>query len=128
MDRNIYIIFLIYAFVVNSISCAGVGAGAISIFSSNFLRRGGSSSINTNGISYVKNGNNNYALKDETNKYSNNFEKLNSKKFIISSNISNNYNNINCPVECICTGLSIDCSYKNIKKVPKNIPINVIKV
>ena len=130
MDRNILLIFLIFAVILNSICCAGVGAGAISIFSSNFLRHGGSS-INTNGIGYVKNAYNSYALKDDSNsnKHSlSSFEKLNSKKYIISSNISNNYNTINCPVECICTGLSIDCSYKNLKKVPKNIPINVIKV
>lgn len=131
MDRNILLIFLIFALIINNICCAGVGAGAISIFSSNFLRHGGSSSINTNGIGYVKNAYNSYALKDDSNsnKHSlSSFEKLNSKKYIISSNISNNYNTINCPVECICTGLSIDCSYKNLKKVPKNIPINVIKV
>lgn len=33
-----------------------------------------------------------------------------------------------CPLECLCQGLSIDCSSKSLKYVPKNIPSNRIKM
>lgn len=33
-----------------------------------------------------------------------------------------------CPLECLCQGLSIDCSSKGLKYVPKNIPSNRIKM
>ena len=41
---------------------------------------------------------------------------------------NNNRFRLDCPIECTCTGLSIDCSYRELKQVPKNIPKEVIKV
>ena len=53
--------------------------------------------------------------------------------FISNKNGNNKFNSYtntvsDCPVECVCTGLSIDCSYRELTQVPKNIPKNVIKV
>ncbi len=33
-----------------------------------------------------------------------------------------------CPNECSCQGLSIDCSYRRLTRIPRLIPNNVIKV
>lgn len=35
---------------------------------------------------------------------------------------------INCPAECVCQGLSVDCSHRDLKQVPKNIPSNAIRL
>lgn len=34
----------------------------------------------------------------------------------------------NCPVSCVCQGLSVDCSSRGLKQVPKSIPTNAIKM
>ncbi|CAF0707250.1 unnamed protein product [Brachionus calyciflorus] len=34
----------------------------------------------------------------------------------------------NCPIECACQGLSIDCSNRGLTKIPKDIPPNIIKI
>lgn len=33
-----------------------------------------------------------------------------------------------CPLKCSCQGLSIDCSSKSFKNVPRNISLNRIKL
>jgi hypothetical protein len=50
--------------------------------------------------------------------------------FTLGDDATNNNNRfrLDCPIECTCTGLSIDCSYRELKQVPKNIPKEVIKV
>lgn len=106
------------------VNCAG-GAGAISIFSSNYLRRSGASTSNLNspllGSSF------------DLNSPSRLNNKLKVSQSSASANINANnaaayLNNKDCPVECACQGLSIDCSNRGLKQVPKNIPLNVIKV
>jgi len=62
----------------------------------------------------------------------NNKSPLNRKfnSFTLGDDATNNNNRfrLDCPIECTCTGLSIDCSYRELKQVPKNIPKEVIKV
>jgi len=33
-----------------------------------------------------------------------------------------------CPAQCTCQGLSVDCSSRGLKHVPRNIPLNAIKM
>jgi hypothetical protein len=33
-----------------------------------------------------------------------------------------------CPSECNCQGLAVDCSSRSLKHVPKNIPVNAIRL
>lgn len=51
-----------------------------------------------------------------------------SNSFTNIKNIKLSNNNYKCPSECICLGLSIDCSNRRLTRVPKYIPFNVIKV
>lgn len=34
----------------------------------------------------------------------------------------------NCPAVCSCQGLSVDCSSRGLKLIPKNIPSNAVKL
>lgn len=108
---------LVLFLICNSV-CSAVGAGgALSIFSSNYQRR-----ANTNPINKALSPNfyNSENTRKSKSSYSN--RSVNS----LSSSISNN--DKNCPLECVCQGLSIDCSNRGLRFVPKNIPLNVIKV
>ena len=56
---------------------------------------------------------------------------LNKQKFSVFAEEASNGGtglSVDCPAECSCAGLAIDCSYRELKQVPKNIPKNVIKV
>ena len=62
-------------------------------------------------------------------KYAQSNRNFNNRRFN-SFNADSSFTSLNseCPPECACSGLSIDCSYRELKQVPKNIPKNVIKV
>lgn len=90
---------------------AGSAAGTLTIFSSNYLK-----SNKQNNIFNQKSSYNNSPFK-------------NYKQYLVarSSNYSA-YNKPDCPNQCVCKGLSIDCSNRNLAQVPQNIPLNVIRV
>ncbi len=45
-----------------------------------------------------------------------------------SQNKSISILNAPCPGECVCQGLSVDCSSRGLKQIPKNIPTNAIRL
>ena len=71
--------------------------------------------------SFISNKNNNNKPVSTLNR------KFNLKNNFDDDSFNNNFR-LDCPIECTCTGLSIDCSYRDLKQVPKNIPKEVIKV
>lgn len=130
---NFNITFLIKLILIESYlicdcvnAAAAAGAGAMSIFSSNYLRRSqANSNQNQNQNSFYKQS---IGQSDENKKTNNRINLINRSS---NSNLppNNNYNfNKNCPKECLCQGLAIDCSNRGLKYVPKNIPTNLIKV
>ena len=72
--------------------------------------------ITTNSLTISRNYNSNNPFK-------------NYKQYLVarSSNYTA-YNKPDCPGQCVCKGLSIDCSNRNLVEVPKKIPFNVIRV
>jgi hypothetical protein len=92
----------------------------VSAISSNYLRKGGSSSSTAAArlpYSFVNN-----------KQSQSSFTPAPYEQPFVNSNNNNNNNNEQCPTECTCQGLSIDCSGRVLTQVPKNIPKNVIKV
>ncbi len=54
--------------------------------------------------------------------------KSNKRRINTNQNKSASMLNSPCPVECACQGLSVDCSSRGLKHVPKNIPTNAIRL
>jgi hypothetical protein len=78
----------------------------------------------------------------DSNSKSTNRKKPNGRNANTNTNNNNNNNNSmtnindspfgvyikNCPVSCVCQGLSVDCCSRGLKQVPKSIPTNAIKM
>jgi hypothetical protein len=113
---NIILIVIIIIFVNLKYTYSGVTTTQLSLFSSQHLIKGiASNKIYSN--SYQKND-----LKLSVNQsidYKPNKKQKTSNKLIFLKN---------CPYPCSCQGLSVDCSYRSLTLVPKNIPKHIIKL
>ncbi len=119
--------WLLTSVIIATINAGGSPAGSLAIFSSKYLKQ-------TNDQN--KNNQNSYSYDDPYNR--NKFNPYAGyKQYIVprspdtevDSDIFHASKNPNdCPSECTCKGLSIDCSNRNLIKVPENIPSNIIRV
>ena len=111
---------LVLLFLAINILASNVSAATMSLFSTQQLRNGISSSINERP---------NFRFMQTYTSKSNKNNRIKIKKRLPNSNKLRSNLKIDCPSECSCPSeLSIDCSYRSLFSVPKNIPKEVIKV
>ncbi len=114
--------------IIATINAGGSPIGSLAVFSSNYLKKTADQNINNQ---------NQYENSYNKNKFNPYNPYAGYKQYVVprspdaDSDSESDHASIytsNCPDKCTCKGLSIDCSNRNLIKVPENIPSNIIQV